>query len=195
MMRLPPQIPPHLQKGPARNVFPKWLLDLRCTHRLQLSLSNLYSSTSIDFTHHYFQTQNDSVGSFATEASSSHNVEELDHVTQVCISGNRSVFSSMGSLIPRRLTRRSRSLCVVAASDPGMRIGVRVQEAIIEAPGGDAEGTLPSPSCSTAHGTSHECSRGEPPVATVSADSLPGSYWTAKARAFTRKFRRKKQQR
>jgi len=132
------------------------------------------------------QAANDSAKSFASGASADLDDEgahlEDVHVTQMHqIAGRQSISKTVGSLLPRRLSR-ARSANILAG-EGNVVIGVSVEEATVES----AEGAEASHAVVHAPGAL----RKQPSRLTMAGSSPARNSWVAKARGFTQKFRRK----
>jgi hypothetical protein len=110
-------------------------------------------------------------------------VEEDDHTTQVQITGPRNFSKAIQAFLPRRLTR-SQSVNIVTSRDANMMIDVSVEKATVEAQKSDQ--------LSQANVHLGRRLPKKPSTLSMSASSPPVKSWIAKAKDFTRKFRRTK---
>ena len=109
--------------------------------------------------------------------------EENDHTTQIQITGPQNLSRAMQAFLPRQLTR-SRSIDVVTAMDMNVVIDVSVEQATVESTKDD------EPNQASVHlGRSL---RKQPSTVSMSASSQASKSWVAKAKGFTRRFRRTK---
>lgn len=132
------------------------------------------------------RSQNGSQTSFASGASGADDThdEEDHHVTHMqTIAPRQSLSRAVGGLFPRRLSR-ARSV-LPPAGEPSVVIGVSVAAATVEGPGTDAERTPATVVHAPGGVLRSQASRG-------SMASVPNSpSWAARAKQFTKKFRRK----
>jgi len=146
------------------------------------TLSTIASRSAL----YQLQAANESTKSFASGASAHVDDEgahlEDNHVTQMHqIAGRQSISKTIGSLLPRRLSRtRSANILVGEAN---VMIGVSVEEATEES----AEGAEASQTVIHAPGAL----RNQPSRLTMAGSSPARNNWVAKAKGFTQKFRRK----
>ncbi|KAF5355451.1 hypothetical protein D9758_006291 [Tetrapyrgos nigripes] len=142
------------------------------------------AAQSTFYKHHGENGSYDSVNSVEEEDERAH-AEDAHQVTQVHrIAPRQSISRTVGSLIPRRLSRASRQVIAETNAAGDVVIGVSVEAATVEAEGGAGEAVQ-----ATVHapGLRPKASK----ASLVSLGSGSGGGWLHKAKSFTGKFRRK----
>ncbi|KAF7356378.1 hypothetical protein MVEN_00970200 [Mycena venus] len=132
------------------------------------------------------QTSFASGGSAADDADAHH--EDDHHVTHMhTIAPKQSLSRAMGGFLPRRLSRARSTGGILPGAD-NMVIGVSVAAATVELPeGGEGEGAAPGAVVHAPGALHHQTSKGS--IGGASLSNKMG--WAARAKNFTKKFRRK----
>ncbi|KAF7308319.1 hypothetical protein HMN09_00680000 [Mycena chlorophos] len=131
--------------------------------------------------------QNHSQESFASGASTADNHEDVNHVTHIhTIAPKQSISRAAGRLIPRRLSRASRSTVLSPTSGAGAaeNVIISVAAATVELPE-NAE-----PQATVVHAA--QALRNQPSQSSMTSSLAGrGGSWVNRAKNFTKKFRRK----
>ena len=109
---------------------------------------------------------------------------ENDHTTQVQITGHQNLSRAMQAFLPRQLVR-SRSVNVVTSRDTNVVIDVSVEKATVESTKDDELNRA------SVH-LGGKSLRKQASTISMSASSPARTGWVAKAKVFTRRFRRTK---
>lgn len=132
------------------------------------------------------QSQNGSQTSFASGGEDTHDEEDDHHVTHMhTIAPRQSISRAVGGFFPRRLSRARSSVLPTSTRDAGGNMVISVAAATVELP----ENAEPAPATVVHAPGALRNQSSKSSIATSPGSSKPT--WAARAKDFTKKFRRK----